>query len=118
MKKDPRYGGPGKREGQSHFTRSRLDSHAVKGAIPPSDFYQYELPDMPPTRKGGWVDGGLCPFHSDTHKGSFRLNVDTGAFRCFACDAKGGDVIAFTMQREGLEFRDALAKLAEAWGVV
>jgi DNA primase len=93
------------------------DIRTIKTAISPADFYQYELPDMPSKNKGGWRDGGLCPFHADNHAGSFRVNMDTGGYCCFSCNAKGGDVVAFTMQREGLTFPNALKQLAEDWGV-
>ena len=93
------------------------DIHSVKAAISPADYYQYELSDMPRTDKGNWQDGGLCVFHNDRHTGSFRVNLDTGAFCCFSCGAKGGDIVAFTMQRDGLAFPDALKQLAEDWGV-
>jgi len=93
------------------------DICTIKSAISPADFYQYELPDMPRTNKGNWRDGGLCPFHNDSKAGSFRVNMDTGGYCCFSCGAKGGDVVAFTMQREGLTFLNALKQLAEDWGV-
>lgn len=93
------------------------DIQLIKASILPADFYQHELPDMPCTLKFGWQDGGLCPFHSDNHAGSFRVHLDTGAFCCFSCGAKGGDIIAFTMQRDGLTFSSALKRLASDWGV-
>lgn len=114
----PRNGGLRKEYGEHRYSnRNRPDAHTLKAAIVPAEFYQYELPNMPVPKGGGWRDGGLCPFHADTRKGNFRVNVDSGAFRCFACNAKGGDAIAFTMQRYGLEFRSALRKLTEVWGV-
>lgn len=90
----------------------------VKSEVPPSSFYPAELPAMPPPRGGGWRDGGLCPFHADKQAGSFRVNLDTGAFLCFSCGAKGGDIIAFVQQRDGLSFRDAVEKIADEWGVI
>lgn len=89
----------------------------VKAYIPPADFYRAELPAMPPPRGGGWRDGGLCIFHADNHTGSFRVNLETGAFCCFSCGAKGSDIIAFIQQRDGLSFPEALCKLSDEWGV-
>lgn len=89
----------------------------VKAYIHPLDFYRSELPDMPPPRGSGWCDGGLCPFHNDKHTGNFRVNLETGAFVCFSCGSKGGDIIAFIQQRDGLSFREALNKLADEWEV-
>ncbi|MBZ0095026.1 MAG: hypothetical protein K8H75_06520 [Sulfuricella sp.] len=89
----------------------------VKAYIPPADFYRAELSAMPPPRGGGWRDGGLCVFHTDNHAGSFRVNLDTGAFCCFSCGAKGSDIIAFIQLRDGLSFLEALSKLSDEWGV-
>jgi len=95
----------------------RLDADTVKRGISPVEFYASELAKMKPPRRFGWNDGGICPFHDDTHAGSFRIHTDTGAFRCFACDASGPDIISFTMRRHGLNFREALSTLAQDWGV-
>jgi DNA primase len=45
------------------------------------------------------------------------VNLDSGAFRCFACGARGADILAFAMQRHGLGFRDALDRLGREWGL-
>lgn len=55
----------------------------------------------------------LCPFHKDTTP-SLRVNVETGSFLCHACGTRGGDVLAFHMQRHGLRFIEA-AKDLGAW---
>lgn len=52
----------------------------------------------------------LCPFHDDT-TASLSFSVKKGAFKCFACGAKGGDLIAFHMQRHSLQFIDACKDL-------
>lgn len=89
----------------------------VKAYIHPVDFYRSELPSMPPCRGSGWRDGGLCPFHSDKHAGSFRVNLETGAFLCFSCGSKGGDIIAFIQQRDSISFPEAVQKLTDEWGI-
>ena len=61
-----------------------------------------------------WRDA-LCPFHPDTSP-SLRVRIETGEFRCMACGARGGDVLAFHMQRHELRFVDA-AKSLGAWAV-
>jgi len=38
------------------------------------------------------------------------------ALLLFRVRGKGGDIVAFTQQREGLSFHDALAKLSDEWG--
>lgn len=57
----------------------------------------------------------LCPFHDDKAP-SLRINTRNGAFKCMVCEAKGGDVLAFHMQRHGLPFVEACKALG-AWEV-
>lgn len=59
---------------------------------------------------GGEWKSAVCPFHNDT-KPSLRVRLDTGAFRCMACGAKGGDVLAFHRARHGLSFVQAARDL-------
>lgn len=92
------------------------NAESIKRAIIPAEFYRHELPGVF-LKKPGWNDGGLCPFHDDGKTGSFRVNRVTGAFKCFACGEAGGDVIAFTMSMYRLNFTEALAKLADDWGL-
>lgn len=94
----------------------RLQADYIKGSITPLDYYNYELQDVT-LKKHGWNDGGLCPFHADNKKGSFRINLETGAYKCFACGAAGGDIIGFTMALYGLRFVEALTQLAHDWGI-
>jgi DNA primase len=95
----------------------KLNVDFIKNSLSPLDFYRYELPTAP-LKKAGWNDGGLCPFHSDNKPGSFRVNLTTGAYKCFACANYGGDVIAFSMALYGLNFVEALTKLADEWGLL
>ena len=100
-----------------HWSHYKPCADNIKSSIPPSDFFRAELPAMPSPRGGGWREGGLCCFHDDKTTGSFRVNLDTGAFTCFSCGAKGSDIIAFMQLRDGLSFPDALHKLAQDWGL-
>jgi DNA primase len=59
--------------------------------------------------RGAWRDA-LCPFHQDTSP-SLRVRIETGAFRCMACGAHGGDVLAFHMQRHVPRFVAAAKSL-------
>ncbi len=58
---------------------------------------------------------GLCPFHHDRNP-SFYVTPERQFWICFGCGRKG-DLINFVMEREGLEFKDALKVLAERAGV-
>jgi DNA primase len=64
---------------------------------------------------GGTWKNALCPFHNDTNP-SLRVHLDTGGFRCMACGVKGGDILAFHMQRYGVRFAEAVRQLG-AWEV-
>ena len=58
---------------------------------------------------------GLCPFHSEKTP-SFTVSADKAAFYCFGC-GKGGGVIQFLMDVEGLSFPEVLRSLAERAGI-
>jgi DNA primase len=97
-------------------TLHRHTKATIKQNLTPLDFYRNELPGVQ-YKKVGWNDGGLCPFHNDNKSGSFRVNLSTGAYKCFACGAAGADIIAFTMTFYGLQFIEALTKLTDDWGL-
>jgi DNA primase len=96
--------------------KQKLTVNFIKNSLNPLDFYHHELSSVKLKRQG-WNDGGLCPFHSDNKPGSFRVNLTTGAYKCFACGEAGADVIAFTMALYGLKFVEALEQLANDWGL-
>ena len=58
---------------------------------------------------------GLCPFHEDKNP-SFSVNATEKFYHCFSCKA-GGDTLKFIMETEGLDFYDAVHRLAEMQGV-
>jgi DNA primase len=94
----------------------KLQTNYIKSSILPIDFYRQQLPCAIFKNKG-WNNGGLCPFHSDNNPGSFHVNIQTGAFKCFSCGAAGGDIIAFAMTLHGLEFSEAIHQLSMEWGL-
>ena len=65
--------------------------------------------------KAGREHKGLCPFHNEKTP-SFYVNDDKGFFHCFGCGAHG-DVFGFTMRAEGLEFREAVERMAGLAGL-
>jgi len=54
---------------------------------------------------------GLCPFHSEKAP-SFTVSHDKGFFKCFGCGT-GGNVFSFIMQRENMNFPEAVEFLAK-----
>lgn len=59
---------------------------------------------------------GLCPFHNEKTP-SLMVSPDKQIWRCFGC-GKGGDLISFIMNIEGLDFIEALKFLAPRAGVL
>lgn len=59
---------------------------------------------------------GLCPFHGD-HNPSLSVNIETGLFRCFSCDARG-DIFTFYQKYKDCDFPTALHEIGEMAGVV
>ena len=66
------------------------------------------------SKKGGNYFG-LCPFHNEK-TGSFSVSPDKQIYHCFGCK-KGGGVISFIMEIEGLPFREAVRFLAQRAGL-
>ncbi len=66
-------------------------------------------------KRAGSAYKGLCPFHAEKTP-SFVVSPDRETWHCFGC-GEGGDIFTFLMRRDGLEFREALSRLAEKAGV-
>jgi DNA primase len=58
---------------------------------------------------------GCCPFHSEKTP-SFSVSPDKGMYYCFGCH-KGGHLINFVMEAEGVGFVDAVNILAQRAGM-
>lgn len=69
-----------------------------------------------PLKKAGRNYKGLCPFHAEKTP-SFVVFPDSQTWHCFGACGTGGDVFRFIMQREGLDFSEALRELAQRAGV-
>ncbi len=65
--------------------------------------------------KKGREFSGLCPFHKEKTP-SFTVNDEKGFYHCFGCGAHGS-AFDFVMETEGLEFREAVSKLAADVGM-
>ncbi len=66
-------------------------------------------------RRAGSNMFGLCPFHGEK-TASFSVAPDKGMYYCFGCH-KGGGVINFQMEIEGLSYPDAVRALAKRVGM-
>ena len=66
-------------------------------------------------RRRGKHYWGLCPFHSEKTP-SFSVDPEQQLFYCFGCHV-GGTVYTFLSQHEGLDFMEAVRRLAEEAGI-
>ena len=80
------------------------------------------LPDLlarwlPDGKRQGheWV--ARNPRRADTRPGSFAVNLITGKWADFACDAKGGDVVSLAAYLGGISQGEAARNLADMMGV-
>lgn len=92
-----------------------ISAKQLKNRISPVNYFLRYAPRLRESSPSKWVTVN-CTFHSETNP-SMSVNLDTGGFVCHACGAKGGDIIAFEMQRYGLNFSEALTKLSLEWGL-
>jgi DNA primase len=58
---------------------------------------------------------GLCPFHTEKTP-SFSVSPGKNMFYCFGCHS-GGNLFTYIMKRDGLDFPEAVQKLADQAGI-
>ncbi len=66
-------------------------------------------------KKAGREYKANCPFHEERTP-SFYVVPDKGFYKCFGC-GKSGDVFSFVMERQGLDFVEAVKHVAARSGV-
>ena len=68
-----------------------------------------------PLKKKGANFWGNCPFHGEK-TASFSVSPSKGFYKCFGC-GKGGSAFNFVMEIEGLNFPEAIKRVAEISGI-
>ncbi|MBL26159.1 MAG: hypothetical protein CMM50_01215 [Rhodospirillaceae bacterium] len=72
---------------------------------------------LPDGRKEAGEYVARNPCRNDRRPGSFKINLDTGAWADFATDDRGGDVVSLLAYLEGLEQGEAARRLAGMVGL-
>jgi DNA primase len=91
-----------RRPASGRFERARLPA--------PAEYYARA--GLALAGRGAWRSA-RCPWHDDTRP-SLRVHVETGAYRCMVCGARGGDVLDHYRTRTGATFVEA-ARALGAW---
>ena len=68
-----------------------------------------------PLKRAGANLTACCPFHSERTP-SFHVWPESQRWKCFSC-GRSGDAFSFVMEREGVEFPEALRTLAREAGI-
>src|SRR2546428_11289237 len=92
----------------------RIKDGSVEAVKATADFVAV-VEERTQLRKQGARLVGRCPFHEERTP-SFSVNPSEGLFYCFGCH-KGGDMISFVRETQGLDFAGAIEWLAERFRV-
>lgn len=94
-------------------TAARRGTGEFRRELLPEPLAYFEAEGIQLSGRGAWRDA-VCPFHDD-NRPSLRVNAETGAFKCMACGASGGNVLSFHRRRHIMGFVEAAQALG-AWG--
>lgn len=89
---------------------ARIDDEDIRRVREATDLVQL-IAESVVLKQKGRLFWGCCPFHNEKTP-SFKIDPATQLWHCFGC-GKGGDVFGYLMEREKLEFPEAVRMLAE-----
>src|SRR5215213_1714544 len=98
-----------------HWTRRFTTSVGVAAEIKQKISLVDLIGESVQLRKAGASYKGLCPFHGEKTP-SFTVTPARETWKCFGC-GRGGDVFNFVMERDAIDFPEALRRLAGRAGV-
>ncbi|MDA1276481.1 MAG: DNA primase [Verrucomicrobia bacterium] len=88
-----------------------VDAQSVREQIRAASDIVDVIGAVVPLKRAGANFVALCPFHKEKTP-SFNVTPQKQIFHCFGCH-KGGDVFTFVQEYEGIDFGEALRRLAE-----
>jgi DNA primase len=91
-----------------------IKKSSIEAAIAAADMVEI-VSGRTQLRRSGAQWTGRCPFHDD-HNPSFSVNPVEKLYHCFSC-GKGGDLIKFVQETEGLDFAPAVEWIADRYSV-
>src|SRR5262245_14137161 len=94
---------------------ARIKDSSVRDVVAAADMVEVVSGRTPLRRASGSRFTGRCPFHEEKTP-SFSVNPVDKLYYCFGC-GKGGDVISFVREPEGLDFVGAVEWIAERFHV-
>jgi len=94
---------------------ARIRDSSVRDVVAAADMVDVVSARTPLRRASGSRYTGRCPFHEEKTP-SFSVNPAEKLYYCFGC-GKGGDVISFVRETEGLDFVGAVEWLADRFRV-
>ena len=80
----------------------------IKSSTPLADYMQE---DLEVHVQNAAYTKFLCPFHQDKKTPSLTVYHDSDSYYCFGCK-ETGDIISWAMYKYGVNFTEALEKLA------
>ena len=83
----------------------------IKAKLPVADI----VGETVALKRAGTIRRDFAPFHAEKTP-SFIVTPERDTWHCFGC-GEHGDIFTFVMRRDGLDFREALSRLAERAGV-
>ena len=94
---------------------ARIKDQSVRDVVAAADIVEVVGLRTSLRKSSGTRYMGRCPFHEERSP-SFSVNADLNLYHCFGC-GKGGDVVTFVRETEGLDFVGAIEWLAERFRV-